>query len=52
MYLRLGDRNEARRYAAVLVLKELANNASTLLYSYVPQILDLVWVALRDPKVY
>jgi serine/threonine-protein kinase mTOR len=47
-----GDRNENRRYAAVLVLKELALNSSTLIYSYVPQILDLIWIPLRDPKVY
>ncbi|GAO47492.1 hypothetical protein G7K_1698-t1 [Saitoella complicata NRRL Y-17804] len=46
-----GDRHEARRHAAVLVLRELAINSPTLIYSYVPQILDLIWVALRDPKV-
>lgn len=46
-----GERNESKRYAAVLVLRELATNASTLIYAYIPQILDLVWVALRDPKV-
>ena len=46
-----GDRIESRRYAAVLVLKELALNSSTLIYSYVPQILDLIWIPLRDPKV-
>ncbi|KAJ3290058.1 phosphatidylinositol kinase- protein kinase tor1 [Borealophlyctis nickersoniae] len=46
-----GDRHEARRYAAVLVLRELAVSAPTLIYAYVGQILDLIWVALRDPKV-
>ncbi|KAJ3030013.1 UNVERIFIED_CONTAM: phosphatidylinositol kinase- protein kinase tor1, partial [Siphonaria sp. JEL0065] len=46
-----GERNESRRYAAVLVLKELALSSPTLIFSYVPQILDLVWTALRDPKV-
>ncbi|KAJ3067743.1 phosphatidylinositol kinase- protein kinase tor1 [Podochytrium sp. JEL0797] len=46
-----GDRNESRRYAAVLVLKELALSSPTLIFAYVPQILDLVWTALRDPKV-
>ncbi|KAJ3083694.1 phosphatidylinositol kinase- protein kinase tor1, partial [Quaeritorhiza haematococci] len=46
-----GDRNESRRYAAVLVLRELAISAPTLIYAYVPQVLDLIWVALRDPKV-
>jgi FKBP12-rapamycin complex-associated protein len=47
-----GDRNEQRRYAAILVLKELALNSATLVYSYVPQILDCIWVALRDQKVF
>ncbi|KAI8620292.1 armadillo-type protein [Chytriomyces sp. MP71] len=46
-----GERNESRRYAAVLVLKELALSSPTLIFSYVPQILELVWTALRDPKV-
>ncbi|KAJ3215347.1 phosphatidylinositol kinase- protein kinase tor1 [Dinochytrium kinnereticum] len=46
-----GDRNEARRYAAVLVLRELSISAPTLLYAYVLQIMDLIWVALRDSKV-
>ena len=42
---------EARRHAAVLVLKELMQNAPTLLYAFVPQVIDLIWVALRDVKV-
>ncbi|ORY80056.1 PtdIns-3-kinase tor2 [Protomyces lactucae-debilis] len=46
-----GDRNENRRMAAVLVIREFAINAPTLIYSYVSQILDLLWMALRDPKV-
>ena len=46
-----GDRNDARRYAAVLVLNELGQNAPTLVYSYVQSILDHIWVALRDTKV-
>lgn len=46
-----GDRNEARRHAAVLVLKELAINAPILFYPYAAQFLDNIWVALRDPKV-
>jgi FKBP12-rapamycin complex-associated protein len=46
-----GDRNENRRMAAVLVIREFAINAPTLIYSYVAQILDLLWMALRDPKV-
>ncbi|KAI9797251.1 MAG: phosphatidylinositol kinase- protein kinase tor1 [Piccolia ochrophora] len=45
------DRQENRRFAAVLTLRELARNSPTLLYSFVPQVLELIWVALRDPKV-
>ncbi|KAI8593944.1 armadillo-type protein [Geranomyces variabilis] len=46
-----GDRHEARRYAAVLVLRELAISAPTLIYAFVGQILELIWVALRDLRV-
>jgi FKBP12-rapamycin complex-associated protein len=45
------DRQENRRFAAVLVLKELAASSQTLLYTWVPQILEVIWVALRDTKV-
>ena len=47
----LQDRVETRRFAAVLVLKELARNSPTLLYAFVPQIFDCIWIALRDDKV-
>ena len=46
-----GDRNEARRHSAVLVLAELTKNAPTLIFVFVPQILDLIWLPLRDSKV-
>ena len=45
------ERQENRRFAAVLTLRELARNSPTLLYGWTPQILDVIWVALRDPKV-
>jgi serine/threonine-protein kinase mTOR len=45
------DRHESRRHADVLDLKELAKNSPTLFYGYVPQVLELIWTALRDPKV-
>ncbi|KAK9465831.1 armadillo-type protein [Lipomyces arxii] len=45
------DRQESRREASMLIISELARNSPTILYAYVPQILDLIWVALRDPKV-
>ena len=45
-----GERIEQRRHAAVLILSELAANSPTLIYTYIPQILDLIWTALRDAK--
>jgi serine/threonine-protein kinase mTOR len=44
------DRQEGRRLAAVLVIRELAKNSPTLLYGFVPQIFELIWIPLRDPK--
>ncbi|TID24911.1 60S ribosomal protein [Venturia nashicola] len=45
------DRQENRRFAAVLILRELARSSPTLLFTWVPQILEVIWVALRDQKV-
>lgn len=42
------DRIEERRYGAVLVLRELARNAPTLMYQYIPSVFELVWEGLRD----
>lgn len=50
-YALLGERNELRRHAAVLIIRELAINVPTLVYAYVSDILDLIWAALRDFKV-
>lgn len=47
----LNERQESRRFAAVLVIRELARNSPTLLYAFVPQIFDCIWLALRDEKV-
>uniref|UniRef100_A0A8H7N8F9 Importin subunit beta-1/Transportin-1-like TPR repeats domain-containing protein n=1 Tax=Bionectria ochroleuca TaxID=29856 RepID=A0A8H7N8F9_BIOOC len=44
------DRVEERRYSAALVLRELARNAPTLMYQYIPTIFDWIWVVLRDPR--
>lgn len=49
-YLQM-ERQETRRFAAVLNLRELARNSPTLMYQWVPQIFDVIWSALRDPKV-
>lgn len=45
------DRQESRRFAAVLILRDLARNSPTLLYAFVPEIFDCIWAALRDSKV-
>lgn len=45
------ERNENRRFAAVLILRELARNSSTLLFLYIPGILLSIWEGLRDQKV-
>ncbi|KAK7752244.1 phosphatidylinositol kinase-related protein kinase tor1 [Diatrype stigma] len=44
------DRLEEKRYSAVLILRELARNAPTLMYAFVGLIFDLIWVGLRDPR--
>jgi FKBP12-rapamycin complex-associated protein len=44
------ERVEERRYSAVLILRELARNAPTLMYAYVNLIFDQVWVGLRDQR--
>ncbi|UNI22822.1 Non-specific serine/threonine protein kinase [Purpureocillium takamizusanense] len=44
------DRVEERRYSAVLVLRELARNAPTLMYQYIPTIFDWIWIGLRDTR--
>ncbi|KAI5778883.1 armadillo-type protein [Geopyxis carbonaria] len=45
------DRQENRRFASVLLLRELARSSPTLIYGFIAQILELIWVAVRDPKV-
>lgn len=44
------DRVEERRYSAVLVLRELARNAPTLMYQYIPTMFEWIWVGLRDTR--
>ncbi|KAI1004105.1 Serine/threonine-protein kinase [Podosphaera aphanis] len=45
------DRVEERRYSAVLVLRELARNAPTLMYAFVGLAFDQLWVGLRDQRL-
>ncbi|KAL8097331.1 hypothetical protein AgCh_030462 [Apium graveolens] len=46
-----GERVEYRRFAAVLILKEMAENASTVFNVHVSDFVDAIWVALRDPTL-
>lgn len=46
-----GERLEYRLLAAVLILKEMAENASTVFNVHVPEFVDAIWVALRDPSL-
>ena len=46
-----GERNENGRYAAVLIIKEMARNVPYLFHTYVGRVMDHIWVALRDVKV-
>ena len=42
---------EHRRLSACLIIKEIATNAPTLFYVYVPRFFDSIWVAIKDIKV-
>lgn len=44
------DRQESKRLAAVLVLKELAVNTPTFFFQQVQQFFDCIFNAVRDPK--
>ncbi|PHT26783.1 Serine/threonine-protein kinase TOR [Capsicum baccatum] len=46
-----GERIEYRRFAAVLILKEMAENASTVFNVHVSEFVDAIWVAPRDPTL-
>jgi FKBP12-rapamycin complex-associated protein len=48
-----GDRHkdDGRRYASVLVLKELAENAPTLFYTHVSNFLIHIWNGIHDPSI-
>ncbi|KAG8650537.1 serine/threonine-protein kinase TOR isoform X2 [Manihot esculenta] len=45
------DRLEYRLFAAVSILKEMAENASTVFNVHVPEFVDAIWVALRHPTL-
>ncbi|KAL7665224.1 Serine/threonine-protein kinase TOR [[Candida] zeylanoides] len=43
--------HENRRHAAILIITALAENAPTLLYPFINQILEHLWIPLRDHKL-
>lgn len=43
--------HENRRHAAILIITSLADNASTLLYPLINQVLENLWTPLRDHKL-
>lgn len=43
--------HENRRHAAILIITALAENAPLLLQAYITQILEHIWVPLRDHKL-
>ncbi|CAH2355370.1 serine/threonine-protein kinase Tor2p [[Candida] railenensis] len=43
--------HENRRHAAILIITALADNAPTLLYPFINQILEHLWIPLRDHKL-
>ncbi|XP_071144772.1 serine/threonine-protein kinase mTOR-like isoform X1 [Mytilus edulis] len=45
-----GERNEGKRHAAVLVLRELATCTPTFFFQQVQQFFDVIFAAVRDPK--
>lgn len=45
------ERQEERRYSAVLILRELGRNAPTLMYTFVGLVFDQIWVGLRDVRL-
>ncbi|KAJ3362692.1 phosphatidylinositol kinase- protein kinase tor1 [Allomyces javanicus] len=49
--LHLGEKHDGKKHGAVLVLKELAQNAPTLIYAHVPTILESLWNPLRESKL-
>ncbi|KAI9604455.1 hypothetical protein KEM48_000690 [Puccinia striiformis f. sp. tritici PST-130] len=47
-----GERKEERRHAAALLLREMVRvPPSSVIYDALPDLLDNLWTAMRDPKV-
>lgn len=45
------ERNEQLRYAAVLILRQMAANAPAVFNVFVRQFIDVIWAGLRDSKL-
>ncbi len=46
-----GNHGEARRYAAALVARELAENAPAVFNVHVRAFIDAIWAGLRDQRL-
>lgn len=46
------SQSDSRRYAAVLILREMAENAPAVFNVHVRAFIDAIWSALRDPKIH
>jgi FKBP12-rapamycin complex-associated protein len=45
------ERADSRRFAACLILTQMADNAPTVFNVQVPGFIHAIWFGLRDPKV-
>ena len=46
-----GESQGNRRYAAVLILREMAENAPAVFNVHVQSFIEIIWAGLRDAKV-
>ena len=46
-----GESQGNRRYAAVLILREMAENAPAVFNVHVRSFIEIIWAGLRDAKV-
>lgn len=46
----LTEKLESKRHAAILIISSLAENSPALLYQYIKQIFNNIWIGLRDQK--
>lgn len=47
----INEKIECKKHAAILTISSLAQNSPALLYQYIKQIFQNIWIGLRDPKV-